>query len=63
MGLTYVIKRRDDEINNLLNSADAWIEHGGTSLRGMSFEEGVAAGIRWLVGDSETYPIEEEPPE
>jgi hypothetical protein len=29
----------------------------------MSFEEGVLAGIRWLIGETEEWPIAEEPEE
>jgi hypothetical protein len=55
------IKRTDSEIDNLLNSANAWEEHGGSSVPGMSYEQGVKAGIEWLLGNSNEYPIEEEP--
>ena len=59
----YQIKRKDEEIDNLLNTAVEWEMHGGSSVRGMTFEQGVQAGIRWVTGDTEDYPIEEEPPQ
>lgn len=58
----YRIKRTEEEIDNVLNSAAAWEEHGGSGVPGMTYEQGVAAGIRWAVGDTDDHPIEEEPP-
>lgn len=59
--MAYLIKRKPKEIDDLLNSVAAWEEHGGTALAGMSYEQGVGAGIKWLLGDTEEHPIEEEP--
>lgn len=55
------IKRTDEEIDNCLNSAAAWEERGGTGVPGMTYEQGVTAGIRWATGDSEDHPIETDP--
>ncbi|HTA46355.1 MAG TPA: hypothetical protein VK789_28125 [Bryobacteraceae bacterium] len=59
--MAYKIKRTDSEIDNVLNSANAWEEHGGSSVPGMSYEQGVKQGIEWVTGASDEIPIEEEP--
>ena len=59
----YKLKRKDDEINAQLNTASAWEEHGGSSVPGMSYEQGVQAAIRWLAGETDEWPIAEEPEE
>lgn len=57
----YKVKRTDTEINDLLNSAAAWEERGGSAVPGMKYEQGVAAGVKWLIGDTEDHPIDTEP--
>lgn len=42
----YNITRTDDEIN-------------GSRWPGMSYEQGVEAGIQWLVGDTDDNPMED----
>lgn len=53
----YLLKRTNDEIDNVLNSAADWEERGGSAVPGMTYEQGVAAGIRWAIGDTEEHPI------
>ncbi len=44
------VKRTDDEIDEVLNvCADAEIDGG--NFHGMTYEQGVEAGIRWLTKD------------
>ncbi len=59
----YKIKRSEEEIDNTLNSAIAWEEKGQTAVRGMTYEQGVIAAIRWITGEIEDRPIEEDCPE
>ena len=59
--MNYKLKRSDDDINHQLNTAAAWEEAGGSSVPGMSYEQGVAAAVKWLTGDTEEWPIAEEP--
>lgn len=61
--MAYLIKRKADDIDNVLNMAVAWEDHGGSAVRGMTYEQGVIAAIRWITGDSEDSPIEEGPEE
>ena len=55
----YWIKPSEKEINDQLNLADEAFD-GGTKVPGMSYEEGVAAGIRWVCGLTNDKPIEED---
>lgn len=59
----YAVKRTNEEINNVLNSANAWEEKGGSGVPGMSYEQGVKMGIDWILGDNNDPPIESEPDE
>lgn len=38
-------------INDVLNQCDKQEEEGGSSWPGMSYEQGVAAAIRWMQGE------------
>ena len=55
----YQIKRTDEEIDNCLNEAAAG-EAEGSRWPGMSYEEGVGAALRWIIGDSEDNPMKDE---
>lgn len=57
----YLLKRSNKEIDDCLNSANDWEERGGSAVPGMSYEQGVKAGIAWAIGDTEVHPIEEDP--
>ena len=57
----YTVKRTNEEIDNVLNSANAWEEKGGTGVPGMTYEQGVKAGIDWVLGNTNEMPIETDP--
>lgn len=59
----YAIKRSEKEIDDILNKAQGWEDSGSTGLSGMTYEQGVTAGIRWACGDIDEIPIETEAPE
>lgn len=61
--MRYKLKRTDKEIDDQLNSAAAWEDHGRSAVPGMTFEQGVSAMWQWLIGDIEERPIAEEPGE
>ena len=42
------IVRTEDEINDLLNEVAETKDTQGTKFRGMSYEDGIEAAIRWL---------------
>jgi hypothetical protein len=49
------IARTEEEVNDVLNWA-AEGEEEGTKYRGMSYEQGIRAGIEWLLGDTDDRP-------
>jgi hypothetical protein len=52
------IKRTEKEIFDLL---DITLEHendGRQQYPGMSYEMGITAGIRWLLGETDDHPME-----
>lgn len=59
--MAYLLKRSNKEIDDVLNSATAWEEKGGSAVPGMTYEQGVMAGIQWALGDTDRHPIEEDP--
>jgi hypothetical protein len=59
----YGVNQKDKDINEQLNLGAAWEEAGGSAAPGRSYESGVLAGIRWVVGDTDETPIEEGPEE
>lgn len=61
--MRYAVKPSNEDIDNQLNTANAWEEKGGSATPGMTYEQGVKAGIEWVIGDKEEMPIEEEPEE
>lgn len=54
--MAYQIARSDAEVDQLLNTADDAEENGKTKYWGMTFEQGVAQGIRWVTGIGEDTP-------
>lgn len=56
----YRLKRTNTEIDDLLNTANRWEELGGSSVPGMSYEQGVKAAIDWVLGDCDDLPINVE---
>jgi hypothetical protein len=55
----YTIQRDDNEIDNLLNDC-AESETAGTSkFPGMTYEQGLRAGIDWITGTVKDHPLED----
>lgn len=54
------IKPSEAEINEVLNQVGEKIDEGGSRFPGMSFEQGVQDGIRWVLGETDDNPY---PPE
>jgi hypothetical protein len=54
--MTYVVARPDAEIDEVLNLAADQEDKGGTAYPGMSFEQGVSQGIRWVTGLGDAEP-------
>ncbi len=63
MSKRYSVVPTNSEIDEVLNKANAWEERGATGLFGMTYEQGVKAGIDWILGDCADEPIEAESPQ
>lgn len=53
-----IIKRTNKEIDELLNLVNSRINDGGTEFGGMTYEQGVEAGIEWILGRTNEHPYE-----
>lgn len=51
-------KPTQTEIDDVLNECSEIADNEGTKYPGMTYEQGVAAGIRWATGDDSTNPLE-----
>lgn len=47
-----------DEIDEVLNECSDYTAEGGSKFPGMTYEQGVEAGIRWVTGDDDSNPME-----
>lgn len=57
--MMYAVKRRDREIDRVLEKAEEAEAEGRTAWPGMTYEQGVAEGIRWMLGLTNDHPLEE----
>ena len=55
----YRIKVSEKEIDEVLNAADEQETKGGSQWKGMTYEQGVSAAIRWLLGMSDENPMQD----
>lgn len=53
----YEVVRSDEEVDAVLNIASAQSERGGSAFPGMTYEQGVDEGIRWLTGQHDDVPL------
>lgn len=56
----YELKQPEDAIDDVLNKCDEQEDEGGSKWPGMTYEQGVAAGIRWALGHIDDNPMEDE---
>lgn len=56
----YEAKRCENEIDDVLNKAAEQEEQGGSKWPGMSYEQGVTAGILWILGHIDDNPMDDE---
>jgi hypothetical protein len=52
------IKRTDEETDELLNKCSDQENKGGSKYPGMTYEQGIQAGISWLLGYADENPLE-----
>lgn len=55
----YQIKVKDSAINNLLGQCCESAQTGNSKFPGMSYEQGIDAAIRWIIGDEKMNPFED----
>lgn len=46
-----------DEIDDVLNECSEYTSDGTSKFPGMTYEQGVEAGIRWVTGDGDDNPM------
>lgn len=55
------VRRSPEEIREQADSTgDAGVGFGASKWPGMSYEQGVSNALRWVLGDEETAPMEDE---
>lgn len=59
MPRTYEVEQRDPEVDALLSECARRVAEGENMFWGMTYEAGVEAGIKWLVGERDEHPLEE----
>jgi hypothetical protein len=52
--------RTQDEIEAVKDKTYPYIEDGRSGVPGMTYEEGVEAALRWVLGDSDDDPMEHD---
>lgn len=52
-----VVARTEDEVNEQLNAANEASDSEGSRWPGMSYEEGVDAALRWVMGWGDDPPM------
>lgn len=50
----------DNELWALLDQCTEAEDAGRSAYHGMSYEQGVKAGIMWVIGETREHPLEEE---
>jgi hypothetical protein len=53
------VKRTREEVAGVINKTWDSTNSGVSQYPGMSYEEGVRAGIGWLLGETDDHPFEE----
>lgn len=52
------INRTQKEIDDLLNRCVDSENEGSSEYPGMTYEQGIRAGIEWLLGETNDYPFD-----
>jgi len=55
----YSVERSNEEIEDTINECSMLEEEGRTKFPGMTYEQGVKAGIDWVTGQSDEHPLDE----
>ena len=54
----YSVKPKDSDIDDVLNICTERANSGNSPLWGMTYEEGVEAGLRWVLGQTDDSPLD-----
>lgn len=54
----YNIEQPDNAIEAVLNTCAEMEDEGKTNVPGMTYEQGVKAGIEWVTSKGYTHPLE-----
>lgn len=49
----------EDELYALLDQCTEAEDRGSSAYHGMSYEQGIKAGILWAIGETREHPLEE----
>jgi hypothetical protein len=52
--------RSQEEIDSQLNMTTEAVDAGSTNWPGMSYEQGVENALRWVTGESDDPPMEDD---
>jgi hypothetical protein len=52
------IARSNKQVDDLLNKCSEQEDEGGSAFPGMTYEQGVKAGIEWIMNEDSEYPLE-----
>jgi hypothetical protein len=52
-----IVRPAEDDINDVLNECSEAADSGTSKFPGMTYEQGVEAAIRWMLGDDDTNPM------
>jgi hypothetical protein len=55
----YILKRQDNEVDEVLNKAAEAVDEGTSQWPGMSYEQGVQAALDWILGHTDENPMED----
>ncbi len=53
-------RKTDNQIEDQLDKARQWDMNSQTDVPGMSYEQGVIAAFEWILGETESLPIEND---
>lgn len=56
--MSYEVKQTDKEVDNIIDQCADSERDGVSKFPGMTYEQGVRAGIDWVTGNLEGSPLE-----
>lgn len=56
--MKYAIALPNADIDDVLNRAQEAVDGGKSAHPGISYEDGILAGIQWVLGHTEDHPLD-----